>query len=200
MKTIKKQYRAAHVENIPWKQSLYRFLRNYRAIPAYFHWSTTCHTTLCPLRTRLPELEPEPSDDESVRNQDKIAKDRMKADADKRVNIRKKEISIGDAVIVKRHGHVNKDQTPYDTEIYTVIAKKGSMITASSGLRNITRNSSFFKLVRAAAADPDTEPLGLNPPVPNQAPPIPDQDTAPEEPRHNPPRNRRPPSRFKDFV
>jgi transposase InsO family protein len=33
MRTLKKQYRTAHVEGTAWKQSLYKFLRNYRATP-----------------------------------------------------------------------------------------------------------------------------------------------------------------------
>jgi hypothetical protein len=203
MRTLKKQYRTAHAEAISWKQSLYKFLRNYRATP---HTSTgVAPADLMfgrPMRTRLPELKPEPSNDKAVRKQDKTAKDRMKADADKRENIRKNSIKIGDSVIVKRDGHINKDQTPYLTDIYTVTQKKGSMITASNGQRTITRNSSFFKVIRAPPATDDTDipPPADNDQIPEPAARVPNPDTAADEPRRNPPRTRRPPRRFDDFI
>ncbi len=204
MKTLKKQYRTAHVDNIPWKQALYKFLRNYRATP---HTTTGVPPANLlfgrSVRTRLPELQPVPSNDDAVRIRDKTAKDRMKANADKRENVKKKEIKVGDSVIVKRDGHSSKDQTPYSTTIYTVIKKKGTMITASSAMGNtITRNSSFFKVINI---DPATNinPESALPDPPAQDPPTAapqDQDIDVNQPRRNPARNRHPPRRFDDFI
>ena len=41
----------------------------------------------------------------------------------------------------------NKLSTPYRPEPLVVEEKKGSMVTASDGLKSITRNSSMFKVI-----------------------------------------------------
>ena len=96
-----------------------------------------------PLRKRLPELLPKPNKDTTLRKRDNDTKQRMKANTDNRDNVNKKPISLGDTVLVKYDGHISKNQTPYDTQLYTVTKKKASMIIASCGHHSITRNSSF---------------------------------------------------------
>ena len=148
MKTIKKVYRTAHTNGKPFKQELYRFLRNYRATP---HSSTNEPPGKLMLnrsfRTRLPEVTIK-SDDANVRQRDNNRKLQMKVYADAHENVNKHPIAIGDTVLVKREGHIPKQVSPYDTKPYQVSAKKGSMITATRSDHKITRNSSYFKVFK----------------------------------------------------
>ena len=52
----------------------------------------------------------------------------------------------GNALLVRQRKR-DKLTSPFDHRPYTVIQKKGTMITAQRGDRNITRNSSHFKPV-----------------------------------------------------
>ena len=54
------------------------------------------------------------------------------------------DITVGDTVLVKRPPHLGKG-TAYEEMPMKVVARKGTMITASSGERDVTRNASFFK-------------------------------------------------------
>ena len=54
-------------------------------------------------------------------------------------------------MLVKKPSAVSKDQTAYDPTPMTVVGKKGSMITAESENRIVTRNSSFFKTLNHSA-------------------------------------------------
>ena len=76
----------------------------------------------------------------------------MKKHADNKRYIKPSTVKEGDTVLVKRDDSKKKSDTPYDPRPHTVVEKKGSMITAEDddGVP-ITRNSSFFKNVPAAA-------------------------------------------------
>ena len=218
MRTLKKTYRTAKAQGTSWKQSVYQFLRNYRATP---HSTTGLAPATVlfgrPIKTRLPEILPKLADD-ALRTIDNAAKSRMATNADKRAKT-KKQISVGDNVIVKRDGHVRKDQTPYEPQIYTVTKKNGSMVTASCPHRTITRNTSFFKVIQrvpdqvladpapAPAPDPqDPDPDSADEEPPDSADEEPpdsadeDSDNPVHQPRRNPQRNRRKPLHLQDFV
>ncbi|XP_022094926.1 uncharacterized protein K02A2.6-like [Acanthaster planci] len=190
MKTIKKTYRTAITDRIPWKQALYKFLRNYRATP---HATTgVAPATLLfgrPLRTRLPETVHK-SRAKPVRLRDKCKKAEMKQYADNREHARPKNIEIGDTVLLRRDGLVAKHQTPYHTHPYTVTAKKGSMVTAQRGTHTVTRNISRNKHIQTKTPtqqDPeesDIEDMTNPTHTPTRAP----------APRQNPARNRHPPT------
>ena len=68
----------------------------------------------------------------------------MKAYADARIHAKPSTIALGDAVLLKDTS-VCRSRTPYQLDPLVVIGKKGSMITASRGGTQVTRNSSFFK-------------------------------------------------------
>ncbi|KAK3800530.1 hypothetical protein RRG08_066384 [Elysia crispata] len=69
----------------------------------------------------------------------------MKNYADNK-NSKPSNINIGDTVIVKQN-KTNKQTLPFDPKPYVVTNMKGSMITASRGNTDKTRNSSHFKKV-----------------------------------------------------
>ena len=68
----------------------------------------------------------------------------MKEYHDNRTNAKEWTFNIGDTVLVKQQKK-NKLSTRFNPNIYTVKHVEGTMITATSGIRSITRNISFFK-------------------------------------------------------
>ena len=149
-KPLMKVIRAAHVERKNWKQELYKFLRQYRATP---HPSTG-HSPFQLLfnrkpQTKLPhvDLEPRGQVDSHVRQNDKLAKTKMKEYADMRNHAKPCEIQIGDTMLVKNDTKQDKLSTPFKLHPHKITARKGSMLTASNGEHTITRNSSRFKKI-----------------------------------------------------
>ena len=98
-------------------------------------------------RTRLPEYKIEQkADDTLVRQRDASAKEKMKAYADRKRNVKETRIRMGDTVLVKvKQLHMNELSSIYDPVPYEVTSIKGSMVTATRNNKAITRNSSFFK-------------------------------------------------------
>ena len=129
---------------------MYKFLRQYRATP---HPSTG-HSPFQLLfnrkpQTKLPhvDLEPRGQVDSHVRQNDKLAKTKMKEYADMRNHAKPCEIQIGDTVLVKNDTKQDKLSTPFKLHPHKITARKGSMLTASNGEHTITRNSSRFKKI-----------------------------------------------------
>jgi hypothetical protein len=150
-KPLMKAIRAAHVENRNWKQEMYKHLRQYRATP---HPSTGMSPFELMFgdkpRTRLPQIDtvhPQPEVDRQVRANDQIAKHKHKWYADKRNNAHFRDMNVGDSVLVREDIKQGKLSTPFKQNPYVVVDKKGSMITATAGDGNVTRNSSRFKKV-----------------------------------------------------
>ena len=154
MPNLEKCVLIAVVENKNWKQVLYKFLRQYR---------TTCHTTTnespCEalngrkLKTTLPEIVSTHSGQhapqelhKSLTERDTEQKEETKAYADKKLRVKPSDIKPGDTVLVRQQKK-NKLSTPYRPEPLVVEENKRSMVTASDGLKSITRNSSMFKVI-----------------------------------------------------
>uniref|UniRef100_A0ABM0MTM2 Uncharacterized protein K02A2.6-like n=1 Tax=Saccoglossus kowalevskii TaxID=10224 RepID=A0ABM0MTM2_SACKO len=204
MRTMKKIYRIAHIEGKAWKQQLYRFLRNYRATP---HTTTSVPLASLllkkPMRVRLPEISTPSHADSKLRQCDKEQKTRMKLNADNRENTNKKQIQVGDTVLIKRDGYIRKDTTPYITHPYRVTDTNGSMITAMKGDHKITRSSSRFKVLKGEhdgktgeAEQDETEESTLL----DSTPPSSASQPANVPRRDHPQRQRQPPSYLKDYV
>ena len=203
MKTLKKVYRAAIAESKPWKQELYKFLRNYRATP---HTTTGVPpATLLfgrPVRTRLPEpVVSEQQSDEQLCARDREKKAKMKAYADSRGSTCSKDIKVGDTVLVRRDGVLCKHQSPYLPQPYKVVRKNGTQIVVRHGNHYITRNSSRFKrydgpLPRDSGASDNELDVDLGGDDPQD---ILGQPLIPQ-PRRNPIRNRRQPARYRDYI
>jgi hypothetical protein len=151
-KPMMKSVRAACIEQKNWKKELYRFLRQYRATP---HPSTGITPYLLLFKrqpkTKLPQdpgPQPETEFEKQARQKDNESKSRMKSYADKRNNAQPSGIEVGDTVIVRQDKRQDKVSPPYVPRPNVVVEKKGNMITATSGAKNVTRNSSFFKKVK----------------------------------------------------
>ena len=197
MRNLKKLYRTAVAEGANYKQSLNQYLRNYRATPhsttgvspasMNFHHS---------FKIRLPEIaQKSHMNTKAVRNKDKSQKRKMKANAEKLRPIRSRHIRVGDVVLVKESGILTSSKTPYKTTPYTVTKTNGTMITATQGHHEITRNVSFFKRFKGQSENIPTHSNDY----------YSDDDTAETQPttsdtRFNPPRNRQPPAYLRDYV
>ena len=143
-----KSIRAAHHTKKPWKQELYAFLRMYRCTVHCTTGFSPYHLMFSrPARTKLPQIEQIDDMYDKVNQYDTQRKETMKTYADKRHNAKVSNIEVGDRVYVKQRKE-NKWSTPYGHKTYTVISRKGNMISACDDDRNyITRNVSFFKKV-----------------------------------------------------
>ena len=100
-------------------------------------------------RVRLPELSTFQNDDREIRERDAKKKSQAKLYADRKHYVKTSSIQVGDAVLV-RNEKKGRLEPKYDPRPYTVVAKKGTMVTASrdNPRHVITRNSSFFKRLK----------------------------------------------------
>lgn len=210
MKTLGKLCKSAQLEGRPWKQELYKFLRNYRATPH-------CSTGIAPatalngyhLKTKLPEFRAVEAPGK-IDDKDRSSKAQMKAYAEKRRNIKLPDIQVNDKVLMKNVTKSGKLVSKFQKDPFRVIEKKGSMIIAKRGEEVKARNSSHFRRITT-----DLDPLKVkqNPSFDSdddEAPqPIPEND---QQPRGNvqvpcvatrdnrPRRDCKPPGYLKDYV
>ena len=92
---------------------------------------------------------------------DARAKKSMEQEYNRRMRVKEPTIAAGDNVLIKLKKH-RKATASWDiSEPFTVTAVRGSMITATRGDREVTRNSSAFKLFRQKEIeDPGTRAQG----------------------------------------
>ena len=160
MRTLRKAIRVSETVNIPWKQTLNTFLREYRSTP---HSTTGASPADLMLRykmhTKVPTLTStiEKNIDHTIRDKDNTAKAKMKRNSDARRHAKPRPLIPGDAVLHKQPKH-NKLTTPYNSKPHTVSKVKGSMVTATRDGHSITRNSSFFKRVNPEIQDIPSDP------------------------------------------
>eukprot|EP00794_Sanderia_malayensis_P017917 gene17917-19694_t len=83
----------------------------------------------------------------------------MKQNADGNNLAKESMISVGDLVIVKQRKQ-NKFSTKFNPNPYTVIAKKGTMITAENQNHQITRNISHCKKIGNDSISDDFDDIG----------------------------------------
>lgn len=160
MKTIK----TAHVEGKSWKQELFKFLRQYRATP---HTSTGYPPFQLLFNrepiTKLPQVYKQniinKQMDENARQNDESAKCTMKQQFDERNHAKPCNIEIGNSVLRKTDRRENKLTPAYEPNPYTVINRKGSMITVTNGDKLVTRNSSKFKKVNRPQVQSSTDEI-----------------------------------------
>ena len=194
MRTLGKMLRTTK----DWKQNMYQFLRNYRATP---HCTTGIAPATVlfgrPIRIKLPcpvVLPGHPGFDPVAMHQhDTEQKQKIKAHAESRRNIKACDIQVGDMVLVKQPKR-HKLSTPYHPVPLKVTKKIHDMMTAVNSDRQVTRNSSYFKkmltdeLVSAdhTSANLDQTDQTNQPSDETQAPqstaPVPDAEPASPEP------------------
>lgn len=153
MKTVEKFIRATHVEGKQWQEELDQFLLNYRSTP---HCTTGVSPASLlfkrPIRNKLPSfanLTPPTKDkaDQDAMTRDQNQKQKMKQYADERNHAKEMKLQVGDTVLVKQRKET-KLSTPYDSQPYSIVEIKGSMVTAVRKGNTITRNISWFKKIQ----------------------------------------------------
>ena len=111
--------------------------------------------------------------DDEVQKQDQKAKSRMKQYFDKRYASKTRKFNIGDTVLLRQQRN-NKTDTTFKPVPFVVTDVKGTTITAESPTGNsITRNCSFFKIIRspnAASHFREEEENGIPHPVIESSP------------------------------
>ena len=131
-----------------------KFLRQYRA---------TAHSTtgLTPYKllfnrdpnTKLPTVIDESFNkndsclEELVQRNDDLKKTIMKSREDKRIKAANTSRKCIGYYVILENEQRGKTTPIYDPKPYKIVSKKGSMVTAKRGERNVTRNSSRFKTV-----------------------------------------------------
>ena len=146
MKTLKKALRTSTAEGKPWRQELWRFMRQYRATP---HVTTKVSPAKALFRRELDTELPSVRDlvdinAEKLKDRDQWAKARMKSYADQRRKTSCSDIVTGDRVLY-RNPNPGKLDTPYFPQPLTVVKRHGDMITATNGDNPVTRNVSRFR-------------------------------------------------------
>ena len=151
MKNLKKLMQVCAIEKKNWKQQLQRFLRAYRAAP---HRTTGfAPATLMfngrQYRTRLPGGRArEGAFHKEVKQKDAEAKEKMKAKADAKRNVKESTIEVGDNILIKQIQR-NKIMSPFDPRPYTVQDRNGSLVVAKRGHKMIKRHVNHCKKLQA---------------------------------------------------
>ena len=87
------------------------------------------------MHVKLPGAQAPHSDQANIKQKDDQAKQKIKAYADRKNNVKPSDICVGDTALVKRDKSYRKSLTPYDPKPYKVTETKGSMLTASAEKR-----------------------------------------------------------------
>ena len=142
MKNLGKLIRSSTEERLNWRQELQKYLRAYRATPHEMTKHSPANLLFNGRRykTRLPA----PTSkkillyDREVRTNDASSKETVKQDADSKSYVKELDIKVGDTVLC-RQAKLNKRTTPFNREPMVVVKRKGSLVTARSATRTITR-------------------------------------------------------------
>ena len=162
MKKLGKVLKTAKVMGVNKHDALQEFLRVYRETP---HSTTGIPPNVLMFgyshSSGIPAVESgvkkEVRYEEALVN-DAAAKTRLKAEYDRRMNVKEAQIRVGSLVLIKLARH-RKNTSAWDIRPYRVTAVKGSMVTATRPDHTITRNSSQFKLFRPDEYESSTHPV-----------------------------------------
>lgn len=150
IRVLKKLYRICQLTGQVFRQEVHRFLRCYRATP---HGTTKLAPVelMFPGRrfcTRLPVwVIPRQMDFEELFQRDLEKKMQMKADADRKRNVKTSDIQVGDSLLVKQD-FSSKASPPDEGEPLEVQHRKGTQVVAKRrDGSTITRSTANFKKV-----------------------------------------------------
>ena len=142
---LAKTIQAVIVEGKPWRQELHRFLLSYRTTPHSVTKVPPCELLFNrTVRGKIPVLERKNivNKHQSAKQNESQYQEYHKSHADTRRNAKHSQISVGDTVLVKQD-RTNKLYSRFSKTPYTVVERKGTMITAENADNHrITRNIS----------------------------------------------------------
>jgi len=142
--SLTKRIRIAQAEGVHWKKEVGRYVTKYRSIghtttgksPAELLFNRK-------MRRKLPELHADCQLDLETRDRDTQVKAKTKAYADKAVNAKPSDITVGNQALV-REERKDKFSTPFNPMPYRVVSKTGnSVIVEAPGGTQYSRNTSY---------------------------------------------------------
>jgi hypothetical protein len=152
-KNLKRLIQRSYISGVDWRAELNSFLRSYRNTP---HSATkvapaqlifnNCNSSKLPITFILDSSRSDLV--KEARNNDIESKQRIKSYLDIKRGAKEHDLKVNDKVLLDQtYGKrlVNKYVPRWSKEIWIVKSVKGSMITAESGDRSITRNAIHFK-------------------------------------------------------
>jgi hypothetical protein len=162
MKNLAKVVQIALADHKNWRHELTKFLRAYRATPHSMTGVPPASLMFNGRRygTNLPSIQPKAGHSDlqtQAHTKDQQKKAKMKENADERGNVQTPDMRPGDKVLLKQKKQ-NKLTTAYETLPYTVQHVKGSQVTASNDLHQLTRHVNCYKKLPPMTADLDLAP------------------------------------------
>lgn len=156
-RTLLKRLKIGYRKTGCWKSELNDFLMMYYTTPHSVTGKTPSELLMNrTIRSKLPSIKDiqNAPNREEVLERDTMAKEKGKMYADRKRRAKSVEICIGDKVLVKKMWKDNKLSTTYDPIPFTVIDRKGPLVTveSSAGVR-YQRNVSHMKKVPEMGED-----------------------------------------------
>jgi hypothetical protein len=151
MKNLNRVIRCALVEQKNWKNEMVKYINNYRATPHTMTKISPNEAMNLVDNVKFPTVNrPQRNNIETIiKNNNTIAKQRMKHYGDKHLNVKSSTFKENDLVLVKfdkdNKNTVGKYNPIFDPKPYKIKKMKGSMIEAERIDHSITRNSQFFR-------------------------------------------------------
>ena len=148
MQTLNKVIRIAHAAETSVEGAIYAFLREYRQTPHTTTGQAPGHAAFGRVGAEsIPHHNswvPQSINDQQVRQRRQLVND----NASRKRRAKVSEIKEGDRVLLKDRHPGSKFRLPFEIRPWTVINRKGLMVTGRQGEETITRNVSHFKQFR----------------------------------------------------
>ena len=150
---MEKTIRCAVNEHKSWKNSLFKFLLNFRSTPNSTTKKSPSEVVLgYQPRLQVPGIrtfnnKQNARTTKELLQTDRLSKAKIKEYADKTNHARLSTVKVGDTVLLRRK-QKNKLQSPFDPEPFTITRKAGSKVVLSRGIQELHRNVSNVKLIK----------------------------------------------------
>ena len=144
MRTIKKTIEAGYCGAPPLETRVTRYAPYLQSNATFFNRQAASHSAI----QQTNEYQSSPFAQSfrrpaSIKRRDQLAKAKMETYADRRVHVKPSNIANGAMVLVQRNPSHSSSGTPYNPKPFVVTNHKGTMVTAESEGKKVTRNSSF---------------------------------------------------------
>ncbi|XP_055590030.1 uncharacterized protein K02A2.6-like [Uranotaenia lowii] len=154
-RSILKRIRIAHSLGKDWKTELRQYILMYHSAKQSTTGKSPAELMFNrKVRTKLPRV-PVVLDDTELRDHDCLLKEKGKVYSDTKRKAAMSDITVGDTVIAKRTKKINKLDTVFSPEEYTVVDKKGSdvIIRSTANGKDFRRNAAHLKMVSRTEND-----------------------------------------------
>lgn len=145
-------------EKTDWKQDLQKYLHMYRATPHSTTLKTPSELMLGrTIRDKLPNISQPMEQNEELRDQDRLSKEKGKQYADAKRHAKQSEIKEGDEVWLKKLVKTNKLAPTFEPIPYKVIERKGAEILVEDSETNKRYRRNVSHAIMVPNQQPSTE-------------------------------------------